>query len=84
MFHRNPVVTRSIRRENHMSDDVILTITEVASLLRVSKAAVYAWTSGRGRGRLGGNPFPVLRLGTSIRFVRSDVMAWIDRQKETA
>jgi hypothetical protein len=30
------------------------------------------------------NPFPVLRYNSTIRFVREDVLAWIDRQKEAA
>ena len=28
------------------------------------------------------NPFPVLRINSTIRFVREDVLAWINRQKE--
>jgi excisionase family DNA binding protein len=62
----------------------ILTIDEVAALLRVSRRAVYEYTSGRGRERLKSNPFPVLRIGSTIRFVREDVQAWINRQKEAA
>lgn len=62
----------------------ILTIEEVASLLRVSKRSVYEWTSERGRKRMEANPFPVLRINSTIRFVREDVLAWINRQKEAA
>jgi excisionase family DNA binding protein len=62
----------------------ILTIDEVASLLRVSRRSVYEWTSERGRERMKSNPFPVLRYNSTIRFVREDVLAWIDRQKEVA
>jgi excisionase family DNA binding protein len=62
----------------------ILTIDEVAALLRVSRRAVYEFTSERGRERLKSNPFPVLRIGSTIRFVREDVQAWINRQKEAA
>lgn len=67
-----------------MSEQTILTIDEVASLLRVSRRSVYEMTSSRGRDRFGSNPLPVLRLGSTIRFVREDVLAWINRQKETA
>jgi excisionase family DNA binding protein len=67
-----------------METQTILTIDEVASLLRVSKRAVYEYTSERGRERMHHNPFPVLRLGSTIRFVREDVIAWITRQKEVA
>jgi predicted DNA-binding transcriptional regulator AlpA len=65
-----------------MSD--ILTIDEVASMLRVSKKSVYEWTSERGRERMKVNPFPVLRINSTIRFVREDVLEWINRQKEVA
>ena len=65
-------------------EQTILTIDEVASLLRVSKRSVYEFTSERGRERMRGNPFPVLRIGSTIRFVREDVLAWINRQKEVA
>lgn len=65
-------------------EQTILTIDEVASLLRVSKRAVYEYTSERGRDRLKHNPFPVLRIGSTIRFVREDVLGWINRQKEIA
>jgi excisionase family DNA binding protein len=65
-------------------DQEILTIDEVASLLRVSRRSVYEWTSERGKERMKRNPFPVLRYNSTIRFVREDVLAWIDRQKEAA
>jgi excisionase family DNA binding protein len=67
-----------------METQTILTIDEVAAMLRVSKRAVYGYTSERGRERMKSNPFPVLRLGSTIRFVREDVLAWINRQKEVA
>ncbi len=65
-------------------EQTILTIDEVASLLKVSRRSVYEWTSERGRERLKVNPFPVLRINSTIRFVREDVLAWINRQKEAA
>jgi excisionase family DNA binding protein len=64
-------------------EQTILTLDEVAAMLRVSKRAVYEYTSERGRERMKQNPFPVLRLGSTIRFVREDVLMWINRQKET-
>ena len=65
-------------------EQTILTIDEVAAMLRVSKRAVYEYTSDRGRERMKHNPFPVLRLGSTVRFVREDILAWISRQKEVA
>jgi predicted DNA-binding transcriptional regulator AlpA len=65
-------------------EQTILTIDEVASLLKVSKKSVYEWTSERGRERMKVNPFPVLRINSTIRFVREDVLAWINKQKEAS
>jgi excisionase family DNA binding protein len=65
-------------------EQTILTIDEVASLLKVSRRSVYEWTSERGRERMKSNPFPVLRINSTIRFVREDVLAWINRQKGVA
>lgn len=62
----------------------ILTIDEVASFLRVSKRSIYEYTSERGRERMKHNPFPVLRIGDRVLFVREDVLAWIGRQKGAA
>lgn len=65
-------------------DQTILTIDEVASLLRLSKRSVYELTSQRGKERFKRNPFPCLRIGDRVLFVREDVLAWIHRQKEVA
>jgi excisionase family DNA binding protein len=65
-------------------EQTILTIDEVASLLRVSRRSVYEMTSERGRKRMTHNPLPVLRINSTLRFVREDVLSWINRQKEVA
>jgi excisionase family DNA binding protein len=63
-----------------MGTDVeILTIDEVAAWLRISKRAVYEMTSERGRARMKHHPLPVLRINSSIRFVKSDVAQWIEK-----
>ena len=67
-----------------MSEQTILTIAETAALLRVSKRSIYEYVSVRGRERMKHNPFPVLRIGDRVLFVREDVLAWINRQKEVA
>jgi len=62
-----------------MGTDVeILTIDEVAAWLRISKRAVYEMTSARGRARLK-HPLPVLRINSSIRFLKRDVEEWIKK-----
>jgi excisionase family DNA binding protein len=65
-------------------EQTILTIDEVALLLRVSRRSVYEMTSERGRERMKRNPLPVLRINSTIRFVREDILGWINRQKEAA
>jgi excisionase family DNA binding protein len=51
-------------------DDDLLTAEEVAELLRVSQAWVYAQTRGR--------RIPHIRLGRQVRYRRSALDAWID------
>ncbi|MCK4998944.1 MAG: PTS sugar transporter subunit IIA, partial [Anaerohalosphaera sp.] len=54
-----------------MSQPDILTVQEVADLLRVSERTVYDWaTSGQ---------IPCGKLGTAWRFKRSEIEAWIDQ-----
>jgi predicted DNA-binding transcriptional regulator AlpA len=65
-------------------EQTILTIDETAALLRVSKRSIYEYVSVRGRERMKTNPFPVLRIGDRVLFVREDILAWINRQKEAA
>lgn len=58
----------------------ILTASEVAALLRVSKWQVYEMSRERTRtGEVRSNPIPSLRIGASVRFRRSDVEAWIEK-----
>ena len=61
----------------------ILTIDELAAWLRISRSSVYELTSERGRNS-SKYPLPTLRIGKSLRFVRADVQAWIDKTKEAA
>lgn len=58
----------------------ILTVNEVASLLRMSKSQVYELARERTRaGDVRDNPLPVLRIGSSVRFRKSDIESWIDK-----
>jgi excisionase family DNA binding protein len=67
-----------------MNEQLILTIDETAALLRVSKRSIYEYVSARGRDRMKANPFPCLRIGDRVLFVKEDVLAWVTRQKEAA
>lgn len=63
----------------------LLTAVEVAALLKVSKCQVYELAKNRSRtGDLRENPLPVVKVGSLIRFKRSDVEAWIERMTTKA
>ena len=56
----------------------ILTVAELAALL--SKAHIYEMTKMRTRtGDLRAHPLPVLKINSSVRFIRSDIEAWIEK-----
>jgi excisionase family DNA binding protein len=56
--------------------DSLLTVEEVAELLRVPRSWVYERTRKRAFDRI-----PGFRLGKYWRFRRADVLAWLDRQR---
>jgi predicted DNA-binding transcriptional regulator AlpA len=60
----------------------ILTVAEVAQLLRCKESSIYNLTRRRGQVRYD-NPIPVLRLPCGLRFKRSSVLAWLDSQEST-
>jgi predicted DNA-binding transcriptional regulator AlpA len=61
----------------------IVTVEEVAAMLRISKSKVYELTKDRSRtGELRDNPIPVLKIGSSLRFRKSDIEAWIEKLVE--
>ena len=53
--------------------DGLLTVHEVAALLRVPVSWVYERTRRRGAERL-----PHIKLGKYLRFRREDVLGWLD------
>lgn len=58
----------------------ILTVKEVATMLRLSVSQVYSLTKPRTRGGdLQEHPLPVLRLGRAVRFIRKDVEEWVQK-----
>jgi len=56
----------------------ILTIEDVAALLKMKDSAVYEMTRHRAQVRHP-NPIPVCRINGHIRFGRSDIEAWLER-----
>jgi excisionase family DNA binding protein len=58
----------------------ILTVAELATLLKMSKTQVYEMTKTRTRtGSMREHPLPVLRINGNVRFRKSDVEAWIEK-----
>jgi excisionase family DNA binding protein len=61
----------------------ILTAQELAALLKISKSQVYELANEQTRtGELRKNPIPSVRIGTSVRFVKRDVEAWLAKLSE--
>ncbi len=54
----------------------LLTVDELAAVLRVPPSWVYQRTRYRGRDRL-----PHIKLGKYLRFEEAAVQAWLDRQR---
>jgi predicted DNA-binding transcriptional regulator AlpA len=65
------------------ADNDILTVAEVAELLKCKPSSIYNMTRSRGRARYD-NPLPVLRLPCGLRFRRSSVLAWLKSQETTS
>ncbi len=59
-----------------LSGDELLTVEEVAEMLKVPASWVYGRTRRRAADRI-----PGFRLGKYWRFREADVIAWIERQK---
>jgi predicted DNA-binding transcriptional regulator AlpA len=58
----------------------ILTVDEVAAMLKISKSKVYELANARNRaGDLRENPLPVVKFGSCVRFRRSDIEAWVEK-----
>lgn len=55
----------------------ILTIDEVAALLKMSRRQVYELTRARTR-ETSPHPIPLLRINGNTRFRRADVEAWLE------
>lgn len=52
----------------------LITVTELAELLRISKSKVY---------ELAGKIIPVYRVGGSLRFKKEEVLAWLETVKDS-
>jgi predicted DNA-binding transcriptional regulator AlpA len=58
----------------------ILTVADLAAMLKMSKGQVYEMTSTRTRsGNMREHPLPVLKINGNLRFRKSDVEDWIEK-----
>jgi len=66
----------SANREAALSDDVVLTIKEVAALLKIGEKTAYTMAQ---TGEL-----PCFKVRGQWRFRRDDIFAWIEEQKRAS
>jgi len=63
----------------------ILTINELAAMLKMTRRQIYSMTETRTRtGAMRDNPIPILKINGNVRFLRSDVEAWLLRERRAA
>jgi len=65
--------SHSLHRELPHADDELMTIKEVATLVRVPEATLRYWR------HLGTGPHS-FRVGRSVRYWRNDVVHWLEEQ----
>ena len=54
-------------------DRILITVTEAARLLRVSRPTIYKWCNVAG--------FPAVKIGGCTRIVASDLIEWAKTQE---
>jgi excisionase family DNA binding protein len=57
-----------------MDEPTILTLKEVAELLRIAEKTAYTLAAE--------GAIPGFKVGGQWRFLRADLLAWVERQKE--
>lgn len=58
----------------------ILTVDELAALLKMSKGQIYEMTRARTRsGGMRDNPIPVVKINGNVRFRKSDIEHWVEK-----
>lgn len=61
----------------------ILTITELAPMLKMSERQIYTMCETRTRnGAMKDHPLPVLKINGNLRFRKADVDSWLTRLAE--
>ena len=62
-----------------VSNDAILTVSEVAEIIRCKPSSVYNLT--RKRSVRYKHPLPVIKLPCGLRFLKSSILAWLVEQE---
>ena len=58
----------------------ILTVAELAAMLKMSKTQVYEMTRVRTRsGAMRQHPIPAMKINGNIRFRKGDIEAWLEK-----
>jgi predicted DNA-binding transcriptional regulator AlpA len=60
--------------------DELLSVSDLATILKCKESSVYNLTRRRGAARYD-NPVPVLRLPMGLRFRRSSINEWLESQE---
>jgi predicted DNA-binding transcriptional regulator AlpA len=66
--------------QQSVPSDELLTVSDLAVILKCKESSIYNLTRRRGRARYD-NPVPVLRLPMGLRFRRSSILAWLESQE---
>ncbi len=64
-------------QKNKNTESSLLTIKELASLLKVPKSTIYGWRHQR-------RTPPAIKVGRHVRFRLSDVQEWLRGNEDTA
>ena len=63
----------------------ILTVKDLAQMLKMTPRQVYNMTSSETRnGPMKRNPLPFTKLNGNLRFIKSDVENWLLRERQAA
>ena len=63
------------------NQDELLTVSDLALILKCKESSVYNLTRRRGQVRYD-DPIPVLRLPMGLRFRKSSILAWLESQEQ--
>ena len=75
-MHSTALENSDARTERSVHSDDLATVSQIAEFLQVPNSWVYEHTRCRGIERL-----PHFKLGKYLRFSRSEVLDWVQRQR---